>query len=427
MKKRKKVGTVLILLCMMCASALFLSGCTTFDNFKATFIDKKTKTSDTIKIGVYEPMTGSDSEGGLEEIDGITLANKLRPTVLGKKVELVFADNKSDLDAAETGIVDLIKKKPLAVLGSYGNIYSLAANQYLEAAEIPGIAITNTNPLVTGNNPYYFRVCFAESYQAEALAKYAFGRLGQRRTAVMVPEDDDQAAVMAYAYRDKFGELTKDPDSLAAYETYTPGEKNFLNHLKALGRSKAKTVFLAGATADVCRILQQAGRMNLNLTFLGDSTWGSKEFINAAGGHRSAGKIAFSHLYNTQEAVTETSQKFLNAYEWEYGNKKDADARTSAALGFDAYLLALQAIEKAGAGCTGTEVRDMLAATKNFQGASGEITFTKSGDPRKSVVISTIAKGKTVPICTIDPFEKKGSKKSQKKNTQEDNNNGTEN
>ena len=74
----------------------------------------------------------------------------------------------------------------------------------------------------------------------------------------------------------------------------------------------------------------------------------------------------FSTLYTDEETVTETSQEFLDAYEEKYG-KESADAAT--ALGFDAYLIAIQAIERAGENCTGEDVREALAQTENFQGA----------------------------------------------------------
>ena len=55
-----------------------------------------TANADVIKIGVFEPLTGANGAGGNDELEGIKLANKLYPTILGKKVELVVVDNKSD-------------------------------------------------------------------------------------------------------------------------------------------------------------------------------------------------------------------------------------------------------------------------------------------------------------------------------------------
>ena len=72
-----------------------------------------------IKIGVFEPLTGANGAGGADEYDGIKLANKLAPTVLGKKVQLVAVDNKSDkVEAANAATVLVQKEKVKAVIGS---------------------------------------------------------------------------------------------------------------------------------------------------------------------------------------------------------------------------------------------------------------------------------------------------------------------
>lgn len=406
--------------------ALSLTGCTTFDNFKEAFINKNPQAGDTIRIGVYEPMSGADKDSGTLEIQGIQLANKLYPEASGKKIELIYADNKSDIDSAETAMADLMKKKPVAVLGSYGSIYSLIANSHLEVAQVPGIAVTNVNPLVTKNHEYYFRVCFVESYQGEALARYVYEELKQKQVGILLPDDDDQAMAMASSFKDKLVELTDSQDTIAVYQKFEAGAEDFSQQLQAIDDSGVKTVFLAGNIADAAKILKQAKQMGIrDVTFLGDSDWATEEFMKDAGEYIN-GNVAFSTLYTEEETVTGTSQEFLDAYSAEYGDDQSPDA--AVALGFDAYLVLLQAIEKAGPGCTGQEVRDALALTKDFQGASGVITFDNVGDPKKSVVINTIVSKKTEPICTIDPKEpEKKSDKNKKEEKKKENENGTEN
>ncbi|MCQ4636149.1 ABC transporter substrate-binding protein [Anaerovorax odorimutans] len=398
--------------------SLSLAGCTTFDNFKEAFINKNPQADDTIRIGVYEPMSGADKQQGELEVQGIELAHELYPKVLGKKVELIYADNKSDIDAADTAMADLIKKQPLAVLGSYGSIYSLVANDYLEAAKIPGIAMTNVNPLVTKNHPYYFRVCFVESYQGDALARYVYEQLKEKKTGILAPEDDDQATAMASSFKDKFVELTGDSEAIAVYQKFKGGDKDFSQQLQAIANSRVSTVFLPGDIPDAANILKQAKKMGIsNVTFLGDSDWSTDEFMDSAGKYV-YNNVAFSTLYTEEEAVTETSQEFLDAYSKEYG--KDETAAAETALGFDAYLLAIKAIETAGENSTGEDIRQALAETADFEGASGKITFDSVGDPKKSVVINTIANKKIKPICTIDPVEpEKNTKKKDKKKENE--------
>jgi len=64
--------------------------------FSLVSCSKTATDSDVIKIGVFEPLTGANGAGGADEVDGIKLANKLFPKVLGKTIQLVVVDNKSD-------------------------------------------------------------------------------------------------------------------------------------------------------------------------------------------------------------------------------------------------------------------------------------------------------------------------------------------
>ena len=84
---------------------------------------------DTIKIGIFEPMTGATAAGGSMEKEGFDLANELYPDVLGKKIELVYGDNKSDRAEATLAAQSLVDKGVVAVLGSYGSGLSMAGGE----------------------------------------------------------------------------------------------------------------------------------------------------------------------------------------------------------------------------------------------------------------------------------------------------------
>lgn len=55
------------------------------------------------------------------------------------------------------------------------------------------IAITNDNPLVTKNYPYYFRVCYVDSNQGDLLAKYVLEQKQETTAGVLIPNNDDVA------------------------------------------------------------------------------------------------------------------------------------------------------------------------------------------------------------------------------------------
>lgn len=86
---------------------------------------------DTVKIGIFEPMTGATAAGGSMEKEGFDLANELYPDVLGQKIELVYGDNKSDRAEATLAAQSLVDKGVVAVLGSYGSGLSMAGGRSL--------------------------------------------------------------------------------------------------------------------------------------------------------------------------------------------------------------------------------------------------------------------------------------------------------
>ena len=103
---------------------------------------------DTIKIGVFEPTTGENGGGGMQEVLGIRYANTVAPTVdingTTYNIELVEVDNQSDKTAAVTAAQSLISSGVVGVIGSYGSGVSIAAGQTFAEAGVPAIGCSCT-------------------------------------------------------------------------------------------------------------------------------------------------------------------------------------------------------------------------------------------------------------------------------------------
>ena len=379
-----------------------LTGCTTFNNFKEAFLQQKKSSDVTIQIGIYEPMSGADSDAAKAEIKGIELAHEVYPNIGGKIVELVYSDNSSDIDAAETAINNLISKKPDVILGSYGSVYSMIAGKPINEAKIPAIAITNDNPLVTKNYPYYFRVCYVDSNQGDLLAKYVLEQKQETTAGVLIPNNDDVAMAMATTFVDRIEAETENEDAITAYETYKPGQKDFTKPLKAIQESGVKSVLLPGDSADSANIINQAADMGMDVMFLGPTDWSSKEFRSELSSSVSKEHLAFVNFFTADDTINQESEKFLEAYHEKYG--KDKEPEDSVALGYDAYLIAINAVNDAGNDPSGNDIRKVLASAKEFQGASGNITFNTEGDPLRSAQISTWEGKKIVFTYTVEPY-----------------------
>jgi branched-chain amino acid transport system substrate-binding protein len=353
--------------------------------------------SDVIKIGVFEPMTGANAAGGAMEVEGIKLANKLYPEVLGKKVEVVIVDNKSDKVEAANAAARLVdKEKVTAIIGSWGSSFSMAAGSIVKEAQIPTVGASCTNPLVTMGNDYYFRVCFIDTFQGAVMANYAYKEVGARKVAIVQEISNDYSVGLAKFFTDEFKRLTGDENAIVAVSNYNTGDMDFTAQVTNLKSLNPDAVFAPGNYTESALLIKQARELGMDVPFLGGDTWEAPEFLDV--GKEKVEGAYFSTFFTTEIPITETSEIFIDEYRKEY-NKEPAAVT---ALGFDAYMVILDAIERAGS-ADPVAVRDAIAQTKGYPGAAGIITLDATGDAVKNAVIKTVKDGNFAFVTTIVP------------------------
>lgn len=397
MNKYRKATLAVVLMMTM----VFATGCATFDHFRETFFRPQGMDTDTVKIGVLEPQTGNDSKHGEMEIRGIELARDLEPKVLGKKVELVYADTQSSIYTAESAVADLIDKKPAVVLGSYGEAVSLTASQQLGAAGVPAISVTAANTLITANNDYYFRVTFSDSSQGSALAQYTVDKLKRNTAAVVRMRDDDTTRDMINKFSSQMNRLASSNNAVETYVDLDLDQKNYTDAVEKLKASKAKVVFMAVPMTTAEQFFKAAKDAGLRgYTFLGPKEWRGEELLKLQAEFPKlpiAVAADFSGAMAGDTDKTESYDRFLRAYRDKYGAE---DPEEATALAFDAYMIAIGAIETAG-DTDGEKVKDALKQTTGFAGASGEISFDESGDPKKTINIDVIRNNRFISVYTV--------------------------
>lgn len=382
----KKILSVLLCMCM---SASILVGC---GGGKEAAAD-----ADVIKIGVFEPLTGANAAGGELEVEGMKLANKLYPEVLGKKVELVIADNKSDKAEATTAAARLIEKdKVSAILGSWGSSLSIAAGDLVKNNKVPAIGASCTNPMVTQGNDYYFRVCFLDPFQGTVMANYAF-KQGYKKAAVIQEVSNDYAVGLAKFFTDAFVKLTGDENCIVEVGNYNTNDQDFSGILTNIKEKNPDVIFAPGNFTESALIIKQARSLGITAPFIGGDTWETSEFIQV-GGKEVEGAVLSTFFDDTAPANDE-AKKFVEEYKKEYPDRESVAAVS--ALGYDAYILTLDAIKKAGS-ADPQKIRDAIASTKDFQGVTGKITINEQGDADKNTaVIKTVKDGKFSYLDTV--------------------------
>ena len=346
----------------------------------------------TIKIGVFEPTTGENGGGGMQEVLGIRYANKVAPTVdingTTYNIELVEVDNQSDKTAAVTAAQSLISSGVVGVLGSYGSGVSIAAGQTFAEAGVPAIGCSCTNPQVTLGNDFYFRTCFLDPFQGTVMASYAAVDQGYKTAAVISQNGDDYSTGLAAYFKQAFEQLD---GTIVADETYQTNESDFNAILTSVKESGAETVFIPCSIATATLILPQAQANGVTAQIIASDTWENESIVMAAGS--AAEGVVFSTFFDENDESTPMAKDFVNGFK-AYLNEDaqritlnggtDGVAAVSA-LGYDAYMTmvaALADLDGVEGDLTSVNLRDALVNVSH-DGVTGTITFDENGDANK--------------------------------------------
>src|SRR2546421_1326406 len=130
----------------------------------------------TIKIGVNEPLTGAFAASGNYVANGAKIAAdeiNAKGGVLGKKLELVIEDNKSNpTEAAAVAEKLIVRDKVPVLMGAWGSGFTLAIMPKLMEYKVPMLVETSSaGKITTSGNPYIFRISPPSAVEAQAFAK----------------------------------------------------------------------------------------------------------------------------------------------------------------------------------------------------------------------------------------------------------------
>lgn len=352
------------------------------------------QSADTIKLGAYLPMTGAVAAYGDMEWTGIQVARDMEPEVLGKKVEIVLVDTKSDKIEAANAVTLLIEKeKVVGIIGEAISGNTMAGNPISEKAGIPSVSPTATSPLATQGKKFAFRACFIDPFQGEVAAKFGATELKAKTAALIIDNAQDYAVGLGDFFAREF---EKQGGKIVTKTYIQTGDQDFSAQLSAVQASNPDIIYAPNYYTEVALLARQARDLGINMPILtGD---GAQDDTLLKVGGEAVENIYFTGHFHKDAANTERAKAYIAKFQEIH--KRDAGAFD--ALGADSYFLLIDAIKRAGS-TDGQKVSDALRATKDFQGVSGKITMGEGGNPIKSMVINKVDGGKFVYVTTINP------------------------
>ena len=345
--------------------------------------------AETIKIGVFEPASGDNGAGGKQEVIGIEYANSLVPTVeIGGAtydVELVIVDNQSATYKAVSAAQELVDAGVSIVLGSYGSGVSMAGGEVFAAAEIPAIGCSCTNPGVTSLCDYYWRVCFLDPFQGTVMANFAMDEFGAKTAYVLSQLGDDYTTGLATYFAKAFEGM----GGTVINEQFTEGTSDYTAYLTNAINGGADVIFCPTSTTVAALLINQAASMNVELPLLAGDTWESSVILEAGKGTNLT--ICCSTFFDENDESSTQAAEFVQGFKaWLNANPdkmtnnggNDIVAAVSA-LGFDAYMTAIEAI-KAADSAVGADIAAAMPGV-TLTGVTGSISFDEIGDANKDM------------------------------------------
>jgi branched-chain amino acid transport system substrate-binding protein len=352
--------------------------------------------SNTILIGHFGSMTGSEATFGQSTDNGIRLAIKevnAAGGVLGKQIDLKTYDDQGKGQEAGTAVTRLITSDHVvAVLGEVASSLSIAGGRVAQQYGVPMISPSSTNPQVTEVGDRVFRVCFLDPFQGWVAAKFARENLKATKAAILYDQAQAYSKGLMDAFGKAFGEMG---GTITTVQAYTGGDQDFSAQLTTIRQTGPDVIFVPGYYTDAGNISIQVRKLGLTAPLLGGDGWDSVKLAEI-GGAAIEGSYYTNH-YSHQNPAPQV-QNFVAKYEADYGQVPDG----LAALGYDAARLLFDAMKRAKT-LDGTSLSAAIAATKDFPGVTGTITIDAQRNAKKAAVVLEMKGGVPTYVTTIEP------------------------
>lgn len=333
---------------------------------------------ETIKIGVSQPLTGAVAASGNYVTNGARIAADVvnrNGGVLGKKIELIIEDNKSNPKEAVTTVEKLVLKDKVPVLmGAWSSTYTLAIMPKLIEYEVPMLVETaSSSKVTTSGNPWVFRISPPSAMEAKAFsAKMASFSPAIKKVDFLVVNND-----FGRGAADEFKKMFEAKGvTIGKMETMTPEATDLSAQLASIKASGGDTLIVTSGVEQITLIIKQAAEQRLPHRIL--TTGGSfpDQLLTQAGptGYASNHILFYAPWFPEKAKYPDIAKTYTE--EW---NKRKLEfaGLTEGFRGYDGIMTIVEAIKTAGK-ADPKAIKDAFWKVK-VKGVNGDIAFEKEG------------------------------------------------
>ncbi len=310
--------------------------------------------------------------------------------LLGMPVELMGHINKEAIPEVSLQIAErlIVEDKIIALIGPNRSSHAVEVGSIAQRYGIPMITTTATNPNVTNAGDFVFMASFTDSFQGAVMAQFAIDDLNITTAALLTRRGDLYTEGIAEFFALNFSKLGGE---IVANEFYDANSSDFATQLTSIAAARPDALFASGFVQDIALITQQARALPLRnavgkpTIFLGADSWDNELLFNNQNAETEGSFFSGHFSPDTDEP---TARAFVDAYESIY----ESTPTGGVAVSYDAVKLLFEAVARAGS-LDPDAVRQQLAATENYIGATTIASYDENRHPTKSAVIFTIKNG----------------------------------
>jgi branched-chain amino acid transport system substrate-binding protein len=358
---------------------------------------------DTIKIGVTQPLTGAVAASGNYVAQGAMIAAddlNAGEGVLGKKVELIIEDNKSNpKEAVATAEKLIVGDKVPVLMGAWSSTYTLAVMPKLMEYGVPMVVETSSSgKITTSGNPWIFRISPTSEMEAKAFANQV-AQFGIKKADFLAVNND-----WGLGAAQEFAAMLKEKGiEVGVTETMDAKATDMSAQLAKIKASGGDTLFLTTGVEQITLVLKQAKEQQLSTKIITTGGSSSPDQLIEQAGEAAEGSyhlLFFAPWFPEIAPNPEVATKFVD--EWKKRGHNFAGL-TEGFRGYDGIMTIAAAIQAAGK-AEPKAIQEALWGVK-VKGVNGNISFVKQGPEGKesaqnqpNVYVVTIKDGKVAKL-----------------------------
>jgi len=353
-----------------------------------------------VKIGHVGPTSGAIAHLGQDNENGARMAieelNAAGVMIDGKKVtlELMAEDDAADPKQGTAVAQKLVDAKVAGVVGHLNSGTTIPASKLYNDAGIPQISPSATNPKYTRQGfRTAFRLVADDAQLGGTLGKYAVGTLKGKSIAVI----DDRTAY-GQGVAEEFSKAVKAAGGKVVAKEFTTDKATDFNAiLTTIKGKKPDVVFFGGMDAVAGPMLKQMKSLGINAKFIGGDGICTTELVKLGGD-----AIADDQVYCAEAGGVEGEGKaVMEAFKARFQAKFNSDVQVYAPYVYDAVMIMVGSMVKANSSDPARYL-PVLAATTNYKGVTGQISFDGKGDIKNgALTLKTVRAGKLETLAVI--------------------------